>query len=135
MARDGWRKIGKRLPRENEDRRILVWHAYQGVLVVPFSHLHDNRFFLCWQELPEQWIATAERLPTREDADAQGAVISLNRHGEVRTLGWHQIRPSSIEEHWMPPPPPPANHIELRRIAEQEDLCNKASPTPQHKPT
>lgn len=115
MAHDGWLDIADAPAGMEDDRMILVWHAYQGVLVVPFFRLRKNRFNLLWQELPETWIETEQRQPTRADADVQGAVIARNIYGEVRTLGWQQVKPESIERQWAPPPPPPPNHAELRQ--------------------
>jgi len=94
---------------------ILVWHAYQGVLTEVCSRLGSNRFYTHWQPLlVEKWIAAAEQLPTKADADAQNCVISRNSFGRISVTGWHRFRLETDLECWQSPPPPPTNFRELR---------------------
>ena len=54
-----------------------------------------------------EWISAAERLPTKEDADAQGCVIAWHRYNGVMVTGWHQFGRNQFYTHWAPPLPPP----------------------------
>lgn len=105
---NGWMEIANH-PIANDAGRVIVWHIYAGVLTMRREEATENRFVTYWREVDnDAWIDASERRPTREDADAGGCVISLNRWGEVYTAGWHRIGRESALTHWQHTPDPPA---------------------------
>ena len=104
-------------PAEDE-RPVVVWHVFQGVMVVRAANLRKNRFNTYWMEVPDGWIDPNDRLPTREDADTQNCVIVRTTHGDVTVRGWHQVGQNGEIVQWMRPPKPPDNYRELRMNAD-----------------
>lgn len=87
---------------------ILVWHSYQGAMAVPCSEYGSNRFFTHWRRVDAKaWISRKERLPGKEDSDAQNCVVARNTWGEVIMAGWHRIVHDPGFTHWQHPPDPP----------------------------
>lgn len=55
-----------------------------------------------------RWIPVSERLPTKNDADRLGRVLSYNSYMDwVDTFSWHGVEHSDSVTHWMPLPEPP----------------------------
>ena len=98
----------------NQDVPILVWHEYQGVMTVTRGRAARNPFFTHWREIDSgAWISVAHRKPTRQDADIQNCVISLDRWGNIRMAGWHRFEHEAHLIGWQRPPDPPTR----KRIA------------------
>lgn len=115
---NGWIGISDR-PIAAGDQPVIVWHVYQGAMVCRREDVASNRFYSHWREIDTgAWIDTAERRPTRNDADAQECVISQNKWDEISVAGWHRFENESSLIRWQHPPEPPANFRELREKAE-----------------
>lgn len=100
----------------DEERTVLVWHIYQGVLTVQANKCHENRFYEYWRELPVIWTDTAGLEPGADDADFAGCVIAQNRMGLVRMIGWKQVaREPRYYPRWMRAPDGPENEAALRK--------------------
>lgn len=111
----GWRDMSSCPDGEGgRSRNVLVWHVYQMCMVYDCAKAHRNRFIVRWQEIPEEWIPAAERLPDSRDANPLGVVITKDSHGEVRLRGWNQVGTDSAIVSWMPTPDAPDNYLELR---------------------
>ena len=112
----GW--IGKSdIPIAAGDSRIIVWHIYQGVMVVGREEAAENPFMTHWREIDDDaWISAEDRMPTKDDADVCGCVISQDRWGEARTAGWHRFGRESSLVRWQHPPERPANFRDLQNI-------------------
>lgn len=55
-----------------------------------------------------RWIPVSERLPTKDDADRLGRVLSYNSYMDwVDTFSWHGVEHSDSVTHWMPLPGAP----------------------------
>lgn len=119
MSNNGWKDISTCPTAEKpEDApRVIVWHVFQGAIVYNAAKVRDNRFNVYWQEPPETWIDPHDRLPTKEDADEQSCILIIDRHGELRVRGWHQVQSAEDVLKWAPRPDPPENYRELRRTA------------------
>ena len=111
---NGWISLSDS-PVATHDGPIIVWHVYSGVMVESREHALRNRFMTHWQEINTgAWIRTADRKPTKEDADIYDCVISLNKWGDVSMAGWHRFERESCLICWQRPPSPPHNFRELR---------------------
>ncbi|MBR3741110.1 MAG: hypothetical protein IKQ80_07510 [Clostridia bacterium] len=108
MCNDGWRTM-ETCP---DDGHVLVWHIYQGVMVVEAQEARKNRFHAWWRHVPDKWINAQDKLPVKEDADAYNCVIALDKWGEVRLIGWHRFPLTEIIG-WQRTPEPPTNYREL----------------------
>lgn len=97
---------------------ILVWHVFQGAMVIPICKIRSNHFYAYWREIPNKWVATDERAPTAEDADMYNCVIATDSNGAVRMTGWHQIHTPSDSAKWQTPPDPPPDYKERWRTTE-----------------
>ena len=87
------------------------------------NHWNDfekNSFNVYWMRIEDgivwPWINAMEKLPAKEDADAQNCVLSLNGHGEISITGYHQFGWNSGLLYWQRLPAPPSDYKELRRI-------------------
>ena len=115
MSNNGWRELDA-CP---ETGRILVWHVYQGVMVVDAEAAKKNRFHAYWQKVPESWIRTADRLPDKADADAYDCVIVKDKWDDIRMIGWHQVPAMACEiVSWQSMPVPPNDYMELLRSSD-----------------
>ena len=62
------------------------------------------------------WIDKAERLPTAEDADAEGVVLVWHRYQGTMLAGWFRVAESRMFTHWQHTPGPPPGHEALREV-------------------
>ena len=59
---DRWISVSERLPTAQDADMggcVLVWHIYQGMLVMGWHQVDKNRFFSHWMTLPappEDWM-------------------------------------------------------------------------------
>lgn len=87
---------------------ILVWHVYQGVMVIPCEKYATNPFFTHWRGVDENaWVKRAERMPGKKDADPLNCVIARDELGNVVVTGWHRVDDDGDFTQWQTPPPPP----------------------------
>ena len=99
---------------EKQDaRKILVWHIMQGAVVSDTFQARDNKFNAYWRELPYEWVDPNDRLPGKGDADSLNCVLLIDKFGELRMTGWHQVKTDNARR-WSPAPEPPADAAELR---------------------
>lgn len=75
----GWVAVSGRLPgREDGDAQgcVLVWHAFNGVMVTGWHNIAWNRFFTHWMQTP--------RGPGSEERDegTKGSERSMSRYEE-----------------------------------------------------
>lgn len=106
---NGWLELNKRPPKRDE-RRILVWHVFQGVMLARADECRKNRFFTHWRELPaEGWIRAEDRHPARQDADEYSCVLAWDEHDGPHITGWHQFAGKTSLTRWMPVPEGPRN--------------------------
>lgn len=120
MDNNGWKPISTCPVAESakDARYIIVWHVFQRVMVYSTLNARANRFNAYWQEPPVEWIDPRERLPTKEDADAQLCVLAIDTHNDVRVRVWNQVHTDDGVRGWVPCPAPPDDHDELRRNAD-----------------
>ncbi len=102
---------------KKDARTVIVWHIFQGAMVYSTMHAHDNRFNAYWQEPPDRWIDPHDRLPTQKDADPKSCILIIDKYGEIKTRGWHQVEKPEDVRAWAPRPEPPDNYRELRAEA------------------
>lgn len=62
-----------------------------------------------------EWTSVLDKLPTREDGDAQGCVLVWHIYQGVMLTGYHQMRANRFYTHWQPVPLPPEEPRELRK--------------------
>lgn len=119
MDNNGWLDMSTCPTAESADkaRRIIVWHVFQGAMVYNAFQARENRFCVYWREPPEKWIDPHDRLPTVEDADPQSCILVIDKYGEMRMRGWHQVQTPEDVQGWTPRPEPPDNYKELRATA------------------
>lgn len=115
MDSKGWIPIRERPPNEQDGEIILVWHVFQGTMAVPRDKYHENRFYSHWRAMPaEGWIDAETRLPTKQDSDVWGCVLTRHEFYGFKVTGWHQFEWNDYYTHWMHTPEPPDDYIELR---------------------
>lgn len=102
-----WQEMRDGPPAEDE-RKILVWHVFQGAMLTKAEAWRENRCYTHWQEVPEDgWIAAEERRPEPWDADEYNCVLALDAHDGPKITGWHQFRSRKELTHWQRTPEPP----------------------------
>lgn len=117
---DEWTSCEDELPGEadaDEEGRVFVWHAYQGVMLSRWDRVTENRFHSYWMPIrltAQAWIPKTLRTPKAEDADAQGCVLVRHAHEGIRITGWHQVMYDSGIMDWRTLPAPPGNNKALR---------------------
>ncbi len=110
-----WAEIDGRLIEAGEGP-VIVWHVYNGAMVVKREYAIENSFFSHWREIDnEAWIDARKRKPTRDDADEYGCVLSQNKWGEASVAGWHRFEREPYLVAWQHMPDPPDNYRELRK--------------------
>ena len=56
MANSEWIHVRERMPREDEcgpNRRIIVWHRYNGAMIANTHQLAENQFMEWWIPYPK----------------------------------------------------------------------------------
>lgn len=115
MKRDEWFPL-RECPPAPDGGMILVWHVYQGVMPCKAEEWQKNRFFMYWRPVPDiGWIKSADRKPTRKDADGNNCVLAEDADGRVKVTGWHQFDTNTTLTRWMRTPEPPDDYQELRQ--------------------
>lgn len=107
MSKPDWRDIHLDPP-EGKDP-VLVWHAYQGCLIMTPEDCLKNRFVTHWMNVPGgKWIRTSKRRPGKNDADIWGCVIARNAwYDQLEVTGWRQFADDRKYSHWQRTPEPP----------------------------
>ena len=106
---DGWTDMqAKRANGGDPDEPVLIWHSFQGAVVIPRGRSIDNRFYTHWREIDDgAWIDKSERAPNEGDADKTNCVIARYRWGEVTMAGWWRVRDDGDFTQWQRTPEPP----------------------------
>lgn len=120
MDNNGWKDMSTCPIYESasQARRIIVWHVFQGAMAYNAFQARENPFCVYWQEPPENWIDPHDALPTENDADSQSCILAIDKYGDLRVRGLHQVEKSSDVQKWAPCPKPPDNYKELRKNAD-----------------
>lgn len=120
---DDWIPCGEKQPVEadgDKNGKILVWHAFQGVMLTRWDRLMENRFHAYWMpilpETKDKWILRGTRLPTAADADACGCVLVWDCHEGNRITGWHQPASDGGITAWQRLPGPPSDYQSLMKM-------------------
>ena len=119
---NGWIHKNNRLPKAEDgdaDGKVLVWHAYQGVMLTDWLACSKNPFCVYWMRTRDgigQWTKATDRLPVEDDTDAQNCVLVKDRYGSISVTGWHQFNWNSTLTHWQRLPAPPGDYRELRKM-------------------
>ena len=114
MERAEWFPLRESPPVEDE-RWILVWHVYQGVMPCRAEEWRRNRFFIYWRPVPEiGWTRAADHRPDKRDADEQNCVLAQDADGRIKVTGWHQFQTNYALTRWTRTPEPPDDYRELR---------------------
>lgn len=123
LQENGWIRRSDRLPAQEDgdsQGRVFVWHVYQGVMLAPWNEFLNNSFHAYWMPLADDphstWINAAEKLPTKQDADALNCVLARSVHGENMVTGYHQFGLNRTLVLWKRLPDPPSDHRELRKM-------------------
>ncbi len=120
---EGWIPCGEKQPVEadgDENGKIFVWHALQGVLLTRWNRLAENRFYVYWMPIlpatKDRWISWKTRLPTEADADIFGCVLVWDCRAGNRITGWHQLTSNGGITTWQRLPDPPSDYQSLRKM-------------------
>lgn len=82
---------------------------------------------------PNGWISREERLPTKEDGDAQGCVLAWHEYngamvagtahiyGYCETPGWQRVRECEFFSHWQRTPGAPMDTRNTAQAAPATD--------------
>lgn len=121
----GWIPRSGKRPTEadgDENGRVFVWHEFQGVMLMRWDRLMENRFYAYWTPIRPatdgRWIPVRERLPTAAEADVYGCVLVRDGNGN-RVTGWRQPESDGGITDWQRLPAPP---VGLRRADEWQSL-------------
>lgn len=113
---NGWIDLKERVPTEKDGELVLVWHVFQGSMIIDYDKHSDNPFYAYWQTIPEdEWIDPREREPIREDSDAWNCVLTHHEIYGYKVTGWHRVSASTAYTRWRRLPKPPPGHVELRK--------------------
>ena len=119
---NGWIHGKSRLPDAADgdaDGKVFVWHAFQGVMLIQWDDYAKNSFYVCWMRISEgtgPWIPAVEGLPAKEDSDALNCVLAMDRHGDIRVMGYRQFEWNGDLVRWQRLPAPPSDYRELRKM-------------------
>ena len=82
--------------------RVLVWHAYNGMMVFTPRDARKNRFVTHWTPTPRDgWVDVQERLPTDNDADNHRCVLALHEIDGIMLAAPDRVRSNRQFTHWM----------------------------------
>ena len=105
-----WIEFSRRKPRMSDcpSGYVLVWHVFQGTMVIPAARVRPNPMYSHWMRVPEDgWIDKADRLPSAEDGDAQNCVLIQYDEDGIVVSGWHRFQRDRFCRAWQRTPPPP----------------------------
>ena len=118
MDSSGWTAFEEREPDESACLYgyLLIWHVFRGVVAEEWARRHDTPMFTHWQAMPRRgWIASADRLPGREDANIMNCVLARHEYDGIMVTGWHRFGHEKRLTHWMRTPAPPEDGAVYRK--------------------
>lgn len=78
---------------------LLAWHRYNGAALIFGGR---TAYATHWDDLPgaDDWRRTADGLPGREDADAQGCVLAYSELSGYQVVRWDLIGMDRMYTRW-----------------------------------
>lgn len=102
-----WIKLSERAP-QAKNGKVLIWHDYQGVMVISAEKLPAGRFVRYWMPLPEEgYTPISERRPDKTDADRYGCVIGINKLNGAEMTVLERTENTDLFTAWMRAPEGP----------------------------
>lgn len=116
MGLNGWISLSERPPNTRDGEQILVWHVFQGTMIVRRVDCHRNHFYSHWQKIPaDGWVSALFRKPQVTECDLWQCVLAYHDTDGFKVTGYHQFLWDKHLIFWRSAPEPPDNHVELQK--------------------